>query len=141
MRKGVTFLGLALALTGCTYRSSILSASVTKIVSEDATISVRISQQDARAIERWEFSFSIEVISCHGPQDGYPMEPYHNGESLHHFQTGLPKGEITLTGTIPARLLKEYAAPCVFLRGGSYLGRRILSGPVPLTFVAGIQKP
>lgn len=123
--------GALLALTGCTLRPEILSAESSSVGDEEV-VTVFLRSADAERIKNREIYFSVLIVDCAGAPDGFPSEPYTDGERASEFRFSVTGASVAIVTRVPAGIYARYPTPCVFLLGGSYFMGRIESATVPV---------
>jgi hypothetical protein len=124
----------ASALVGCQLRPSVLSAHSQRVGDEEI-VQVSLRSLDAKKIRDRQMYFSLVVANCQGETDGYPMEPYIDGQRVSDFKFATPGESVRIVGRIPTRIFETYEHPCAFLRGGAYFTGTVESAPIPITRV------
>jgi hypothetical protein len=124
----------ASVLLGCQLRPSIFSAHSQRVGDEEI-VQLSISSLDAKRIRNRELYFSVVVASCQEESEGYPMEPYIDGQRASDFKFATAGESVKIVGRIPAKVFDKYRRPCAHLRGGGYLTGTVESAPIPITSV------
>jgi len=121
----------ALSLSGCQFRPVPLSA-LSYNHDQEVVVQVILRSADARTIKHRQLYFSLTVINCNGPANGFPAEPTIGGEPVPNFNFPTHGDTVQVTGRVPARIFANYPQPCVFLEGGGYFTGNIKSSIVPI---------
>jgi hypothetical protein len=123
---------------GCQIHSRISSA-VALESGDDVVVEVDIPRTDAEEIKNGEIYFSLVIVDCHHVDGGFPAEPFSEGRRMSDFKFSVDR-DLKITGRVPSHIFNEIDSPCVLLRGGSYLGGRLLSKPVPISQRSAIER-
>jgi hypothetical protein len=131
-RRAISLLGIAvLAFTGCTLRPKLTAATVERS-GDTEIVDVTLRAADARSIKRRELYFSIVVFDCNKHDNRLPIQPYVSGQPVSRFSFPVEGEFVTVRGSMPADVLRDFQIPCVFLRGGGYSPGKIQTETVPL---------
>ena len=122
---------LALLLSACQFRPSLLAASAVPL-GNDTSVHVVLRSADAKTITSREPYFSIIVFNCGEDRSGYPMEPLINGVRMSGFNLPTSGEHTVISGHVPTWIFKKYKNPCAYLRGGSYLAGTIESTQIAI---------
>ena len=125
-------LGAALLLSGCQFQPKPVSAT-SYSDDKDVIVQVTLRAADAQTIKTRELYFSLNVINCDGPANGFPAAPFSiAGKPARGFDFPIQGDTVQIASRVPAHIFAQYSEPCVFLQGGGYFTGTIESIAIPI---------
>lgn len=122
---------VALIISGCSEGVLIREAAYARI-SDIVRVQVQLSSNDAELIRDEQIYLKLTTLDCKSGQHRYPAEAFVGDKKVSGFDFPVAGEAVSFYANIPDKVFDLYQKPCVILEGGSYLGREVVSKPVPL---------
>lgn len=100
--------------------------------------SVTVEATELRAVLSSESTVFLNVADCGNMSNDFPAVAFYAGIPLDEgYRAAIEQlegtsGEVSLIGYVPQTFSRQLRSACVRLSGGSYLGRRVTSGVMPV---------